>query len=95
MAGGVNVFGERQMQVTMTEVSAVVTEAVTNHASLGSGEVGEAGGTRGRRGQARRVYLVRGFVLFIVFVEPNKPKKRDEPDPRHAPRNRKGVKRQA
>ena len=36
------------------------------------------------------MYLVRGFVLFIVFVEPNKPKKLDEPDPRHAPRNGSG-----
>jgi hypothetical protein len=36
------------------------------------------------------VYLVRGSVLSLSFVEPHKrerPKKPDEPAPRHAPRN--------
>ena len=35
-------------------------------------------------------YLVRGAVLALWFVEPNKrdrPTRPDEPDPRHAPRN--------
>src|SRR5687767_6266292 len=41
----------------------------------------------------RLVYLVRGSVLSLSFVEPHtgdkpkKPNKSDEPDPRHAPRN--------
>jgi len=43
-----------------------------------------------RRGRFMAVYLARGSVLSLSFVEPNKrerPKKPDEPAPRHAPRN--------
>jgi hypothetical protein len=42
------------------------------------------------RGNSEAVYLVRGSALFLWFVEPHKrdrPKKPDEPDPYHAPRN--------
>ena len=38
-------------------------------------------------GEVRRVYLARGFVLYILFPEQdklNKPNKPDEPDSRHA-----------
>ena len=38
----------------------------------------------------RTVYLKRGSVLSLSFVEPNqrdRPKKPEESDPRHAPRN--------
>jgi len=43
----------------------------------------------GIKGMDQGVYLVRGFVLSLWFVKPNKrdrPKKPAEPDPRHAPR---------
>jgi hypothetical protein len=39
-------------------------------------------------GEFRAAYLVRGTVLSLSFVEPNKwdrPNRRDEPAPRHAP----------
>ena len=42
------------------------------------------------RGDSEAVYLVRGAVLSLCFVEPNtrdSPKKPDEPAPRHAPQN--------
>ncbi len=42
------------------------------------------------RGDSETVYLVRGSVPSLSFVKPNKPEKpdrRDEPAPRHAPRN--------
>ena len=45
--------------------------------------------SRASNGDSRTVYLVRGSVLSLSFVEPNKrnsPKKPDEPDPRPAPR---------
>jgi len=41
-------------------------------------------------GEFLAVYLVRGSVLSLSFVEPHKrdrPRKSDEPDPRHALRN--------
>jgi len=41
-------------------------------------------------GEFLAVYLVRGSVLSLSFVEPNKPDRPtrpDEPTPRHAPRN--------
>jgi hypothetical protein len=41
-------------------------------------------------GEFLAVYLVRGSVLSLSFVEPHKrdrPRKSDEPDPRHAPGN--------
>ena len=44
----------------------------------------------GVKGDSEAVYLVRGSVLSLSFVEPNirdRPKKPDGPDPRHAPRN--------
>jgi hypothetical protein len=34
-------------------------------------------------GDSKLVYLMRGFVVFIMFVEPNKPNKLDNPDLRH------------
>jgi hypothetical protein len=43
----------------------------------------------GIKGMDQGVYLVRGSVLSLWFVKPNKrdrPKKPAEPDPRHAPR---------
>jgi len=41
-------------------------------------------------GEFLALYLVRGSVLSLSFVEPHKrdrPRKSDEPDPCHAPRN--------
>jgi hypothetical protein len=38
-------------------------------------------------GDSQLVYLMRGFVVFIMFVEPNKPKKLDNPDFRHTLEN--------
>jgi hypothetical protein len=49
----------------------------------GEGEV-----KREVRGDSEAVYLVRGSVLSLSFVEPNRrdrPKKPDAPAPRHAP----------
>ena len=51
-------------------------------------------------GRSEAVYLMRGSILSLSFVEPNKPEKpdrRDEPErpdgpaPRHAPRNGSGT----
>jgi len=42
------------------------------------------------RCDSKAVYLVRGSVVSLSFVEPNKrdrPRKPDEPAPRHAPGN--------
>src|SRR5712692_4022349 len=41
---------------------------------------------RGGEGDSEAVYLVRGSVLSLSFVEPNKPDRPDKPNPPHAPR---------
>ena len=52
---------------------------------------------KGGEGDSEAVYLMRGSVLSLVFIEPNKPERLDEPDrpnrpaPRHAPRSGSGT----